>query len=308
MGAPADGLPAVHASANGSQAADDLERMARALEATGDFRVLRRFAPRAVYDDVPAGEDRFVGMFLDVETTGFEPGRDRIIELAMVPFSYTEDGRIHRVYRPFTALEDPGTPIPKEIQELTTITDAMVAGQKIDDERVAELFGAADLVVAHNARFDRPFVDARFRDLPPTAWACSANEIPWRHVGIEGRKLEYIAYRYGVYFGGHRAEVDCLVGVHILAQRLPGSAATALSALLQSARSSSIQLYAVDSPFEAKDRLKARGYRWDGSSRCWWVTLTKRAYQEELAWLQAEVYRGPFTPTTKEITAFERYR
>ena len=287
---------------------DELERMAQRLEASGNYRILRRFEPRSVYDDVDEAEARFTGLFLDVETTGFEAGRDRIIELAMVPFTYTEDGRVHRVYRPFSALEDPGRPIPREVTELTTITDDMVAGKKIDDDEVAAWFEAADLVVAHNAKFDRPFIDARFRDLPPRAWACSANEVPWRHVGIEGRKLEYIAYRYGVYFEGHRAEADCLVGVHILAQRLPGSEATALSALLQSARVPTIHLYAVDSPFEAKGRLKARGYRWDGGSRCWWVVVTKSTYQDELAWLRAEVYGGAFTPTTEEITAFERYR
>ena len=287
---------------------DELEQMARRLEASGDYRILRRFEPRPVYDEVDEEEARFTGLFLDVETTGFDVGRDRIIELAMVPFTYTEDGRIGRVYRPFASLEDPRRPIPREITELTTITDEMVAGEEIDDEEVVAWFEAADLVVAHNAKFDRPFIDARVRDLPPRPWACSASEVPWRHVGIGGRKLEYIAYRYGVFFDGHRAQTDCLVGVHILAQRLPGSESTALCALLQSARVPTVQLYAVDSPFEAKDRLKARGYRWDGGSRCWWVIVTKSTYQDELTWLRTHVYGGEFTPTTKEITAFERYR
>lgn len=288
--------------------ADELERMAQELEQSGDYRVVRRFRPRHEYEDVDPDEASFTGMFLDVETTGFQAGRDEIIELAMVPFTYTVDGRIHRVYQPFSALEDPGVPIPPAIQELTTITDEMVAGTAIDDEQVAELFDAADLVVAHNAKFDRPFVEARFRDLPPTAWACSATEVPWRQVGIEGRKLEYIAYRFGVFFEGHRAEADCHVGVYILAQRLPGRESTALRSLLESARTPSIVLHAVDSPFEAKDRLKARGYRWDAAKRVWWTSLAPDDYQDELAWLREEVYGGPFTPTSKEITAFERYR
>lgn len=287
---------------------DELERMAHALEETGDYRVLRRFRPRHEYEHIDPDEASFTGMFLDVETTGLDARRDKIIELAMVPFTYTVDGRIHRVYKPFSALEDPGFPIPPAVQTLTTITDEMVAGRSIDDERVAELFAAADLVVAHNAKFDRPFVEARFRDLPPTAWACSANEVPWRDVGIEGRKLEYIAYRFGVYFDGHRAEADCHVGVHVLAQLLPGRTSTALRSLLESARTPSIVVQAVDSPFEAKDRLKARGYRWDSAKRVWWTSLAPDDYRDELEWLRGEVYSGPFTPTTKEITAFERYR
>ena len=287
---------------------EDLERLARQLEQSGDYRVVRRFVPRHEYDDVSEDDASFTGMFLDVETTGFDPGRDKIIELAMVPFTYTREGRVHRVYRPFSSLEDPGKPIPPEIQELTTITDDMVAGQQIDDEKVEELFAAADLVVAHNAKFDRPFVDRRFPNLPPTAWACSATEVPWRRAGIEGRKLEYIAYRFGIFFDGHRAEVDCQVGVHILAQPLPDLGQTGLGALLESARTPSIQLFAEDSPFEAKDKLKARGYRWDPNRRVWWTSLAPDAYQDELAWLREEIYGGPFTPSSREITAFERYR
>lgn len=287
---------------------DDLESLAQRLEESNDYRVLRRFVPRHEYDDVPEDEAAFTGMFLDVETTGFDPSREKIIELAMVPFKYTRDGRVHKVYRPFSSLEDPGKPIPHEIQELTTITDEMVAGQAIDDEKVAELFAAADLVVAHNCKFDRPFVDRRFPNLPPTAWACSASEVPWRRAGIEGRKLEYIAYRSGIFFEGHRAEVDCQVGVHILAQDLPGLGCTALGALLESARTPSILLFAEGSPFASKDKLKARGYRWNASRKVWWTSLEPDLYEAELAWLRDEVYGGPFTPTSQEITAFERYR
>lgn len=287
---------------------EELKQLAERLEQSGDYRVVRRFEPRHAYEDVDPEEEVFTGMFLDVETTGLDSARDAIIELAMVPFTYTVDGRVSRVYRPFSALEDPGRPIPMAIQELTSITDEMVAGKAIDDEEVAELFGAADLVIAHNAKFDRPFVDKRFPNLPPTAWACSATEVPWRRAGIEGRKLEYIAYRFGIFFEGHRAEVDCQVGVHILAQELPGMEHTALGALLESARTPSIVLYAVDSPFEAKDRLKARGYRWNSSKKVWWSSLSPDDYQDELAWLREEIYSGPFTPTTDEVTAFERYR
>lgn len=286
----------------------ELEQMAERLEQSGDYRVVRRFEPQHVYTEVDADEELFTGMFLDVETTGLDHRRDKIIELAMVPFTYTIDGRVNRVYRPFAALEDPGMAIPGPIQALTTITDDMVAGKSIDDGEVEELFAAADLVIAHNARFDRPFVDRRFPNLPPTAWACSATEVPWRRAGIEGRKLEYIAYRFGIFFDGHRAEVDCHVGVHILAQQLPGTDDTAMRALLESARTPSIVLYAVDSPFEAKDRLKARGYRWDGARKVWWSTLTPEDYEAEVDWLREEIYTKPFTPDTKEVTAFERYR
>ena len=71
----------------------ELERMAARLEASADYRILRRLPP--VPDIHPAG----VGptrraVFVDVETTGLDPTTDAVIELAMAGFDYSEDGRI----------------------------------------------------------------------------------------------------------------------------------------------------------------------------------------------------------------------
>ena len=58
-------------------------------------------------------------------------------------------------------LEDPHCPIPDAITELTGITEEMVRGKRIDDARVAALLAEASLIVAHNASFDRPFIERR---------------------------------------------------------------------------------------------------------------------------------------------------
>ena len=48
---------------------------------------------------------------------------------------------------------------------------------------------------------------------------------------------------------------------------------------------------ATGAPFEAKDKLKARGYRWDGEGRVWWCSLSSDDLLDaECAWLRAEVY------------------
>jgi DNA polymerase-3 subunit epsilon len=55
----------------------------------------------------------------------------------------------------------------------------------------------------------------------------------------------------------------------------------------------SFKLHATGAPFEAKDRLKARGYRWDGEARVWFMRLgSDTLLQAELDWLKAEVYGG----------------
>ena len=60
---------------------------------------------------------------LDLETTGLNPERDAIIEIGAVRF---RDGEPQER---FHTLVDPGRPIPYEIQQLTGIGDADVAGK-----------------------------------------------------------------------------------------------------------------------------------------------------------------------------------
>jgi hypothetical protein len=74
-----------------------LEQMADALVESGDYRVTRRLQPRTEYhsaDDNP----KLIAAVVDVETTGTDPERDKIIELGICPFEYgRSDRRLYRV-------------------------------------------------------------------------------------------------------------------------------------------------------------------------------------------------------------------
>jgi DNA polymerase III subunit epsilon len=50
-------------------------------------------------------------------------------------------------------------PIPAEITDLTGITDEMVLGHPIESEAVAAFAADAAIIIAHNANFDRKFVE-----------------------------------------------------------------------------------------------------------------------------------------------------
>lgn len=100
----------------------DRESLIASLEATGNYRVLRRLLPRP-YLTPPDANPTKLGLFLDLETTGLDPLNDEIIEIAMLPFTYGPDGRIYEVREPFQRLRQPSKPIPLEITELTGITD-----------------------------------------------------------------------------------------------------------------------------------------------------------------------------------------
>jgi DNA polymerase-3 subunit epsilon len=294
-------------------AIDDLESYAAALEASGQYRVVRRFVCPGNYESEPTGELRR-GIFLDVETTGIDPNSDQVIELAMVPFEYSDDGKVFTVSDAYTGLQDPGRPLTPFIRSLTGLTDEQLRGKSFDVAEVAAFVEGASLVVAHNAEFDRPFFEKTFPDLPPLPWACSVREVPWAELGVEGRKLEYIAYRCGVYFDGHRAEVDCQVGIHVLASDWLGDGRTALSALLESSRRVGARLWATGSPFEAKELLKARGYRFDGKRKVWHRDMPAERLADEQRWLAENIYRdelrrrGRLALQVAYVTARERYR
>ena len=131
---------------------DSLESIARQLEASPDYRVLRRFVPPSRYHEGD-GSPTATGVVVDVETTGLDPSRDKIIEFCGVPFEFErESGRILAVKEAVSCLEDPGRPIPADVTKLTGITDAMVAGKRIDEAAVGKLMAEAGLVIAHPAR------------------------------------------------------------------------------------------------------------------------------------------------------------
>ncbi|MCL2397612.1 MAG: PolC-type DNA polymerase III [Defluviitaleaceae bacterium] len=94
-------------------------------------------------------------VIFDVETTGFDRKNCAIIEIGAVKL---QGGQI--VDR-FSALIDPGVPLPEKIVELTRITDDMLTGQPAIDA-VLPLFldfiGDA-VLVAHNADFDMGFLE-----------------------------------------------------------------------------------------------------------------------------------------------------
>ncbi|WP_201838520.1 3'-5' exonuclease [Microvirga zambiensis] len=292
--------------------APDHEAAARMLEATGDYRVLRRLQPRPVVVSRAPCDGEKIAVILDTETTGLDHTRDEVIELGMVAFLYDEEGRIGDVIGTFNGLREPSVPISPEITRLTGISPDMVAGQVLDLEAVERFITPADLVIAHNARFDRPFCERLSKGFQVKAWACSHSEIAWNGLGFEGSKLGYLVSRCGWFHQGHRAVEDCHALLEVLAAPLPSGAGLPFGHLLAAARKALVRIWAEGSPFDMKDKLKARGYRWndgtDGRPKAWWVEVDEETGEVELAFLRREIYRREVEPYTQKVTAFERFR
>jgi DNA polymerase III subunit epsilon len=275
---------------------DDLEALAARLEQTGDYRILRRVPSVARYSEPPAGTELRRGLIVDVETTGLDPVRDTIIELAILPFDFSSKGELYSVHEGYAGFEDPGTPLPELVVRLTGITDADVHGKTLDDEAVAALAAEASLVIAHNAAFDRRFMERRFSVFVDKPWGCSREQVPWAEEGLRSRSLDYLLYRFGWFFDGHRAMNDCRATLHLLSMTLPLSGQPVFPVFLENARRRVLRIWALESPFDLKDRLKARGYRWgsgeDGRTKAWFRDVDDADLAAEEQFLASEIYGG----------------
>lgn len=298
--------PAVRDDLVGLQLQLPAEVLATALDRHPGYRVVREIKPMRRTESRFRRTGELTVCVLDVETTGTDRHSDRITELAMQRVRIDQFGRIVETGRPYSWLEDPGIPIPQEIVAKTGITDEMVAGRSISDGEACGLITSADVVLSHNAAFDRPFVDRRL-DLGGQAWICSLNDIEWRDHGFEGRSLADLLLRCGWFFqGAHRASADVNALLHLLDHRLD-TGGTVMKELLRTAARSTWVIDAFDAPFSAKDLLKERGYRWDADRKVWRLTMRDDEPALEQRWLSAHVYGGADRSSVRPITWRERY-
>ena len=309
---PKPAEPPTAAKAEAAPEAPSLDHMAQVLAQHADYRVLRRLVPcldhgpdpRDLETSSDASSVRHV-LVLDTETTGLSHQADKIIELAMLLVAVdTATGLPFGAVDVFEGFEDPGMPIPPVAQEITGISDDMVQGQRLDDDAVAAMVAKADLIVAHNAGFDRPFVEARFPGFAAKPWACSFADIDWKAAGAGSSKLSALANDQGLFYDAHRAQVDCHALLQVLSQPVGSSGTTGLGQLIHAAAQPSYLVRATGSPFETKDQLKARGYRWDADAKVWSCRVDSEPLLEaELAWLKEAVYGN--RRTQAQVEAFD---
>lgn len=149
---------------------------------------------------------------LDTETTGLSAQENELIEISAARL------RGREVVDRFDTFVHPSGLIPPEITELTSITNADVAHAPVAAEAVARLaeFVGGCPVIAHNATFDRSFIEAvpggeRVSDIWVDSLALSRVALP----RLSSHKLSFMADLFGCASVSHRAsdDVDALCGV-----------------------------------------------------------------------------------------------
>ena len=275
----------------------NFEDMAAQLAAHPDYKVKRRLAPILNFGLGTSGPTQRV-LLLDTETTGLDWRSERIIELAMLAVDVdVQTGLPVGEVEVFEGFEDPGRSIPPEIVKLTGITNQDVKGQQLNEAKINDMVQGADLIVAHNASFDRPFVENRLEVFEHKAWACSFAGIDWKMQGMGSAKLEFLCSELGWFYDAHRAQVDCHALLRVLSAPLKykpdATPLTGLQQLFKSAQQVRTVVKAYGSPFETKDLLKSRGYRWDAEAKVWFTAVkSAEALDVEAEWLKTQIYNG----------------
>lgn len=206
------------------------EEIRQLLEARGSAA---RLIPLDGSRDLPWTDLSFLA--LDVETTGLDASRDRVIEVA-----YVKVERGQETER-FSALCRTSERLPEAVCRITGITDDMLANEgTFDDvaERVLTAMASVDFVAAYNAPFDSGFLARELsrlqRSMPAVPWIDPLVFIREVDRYKPGKKLTDASRRWGVSIDRpHRALDDALATGELLLRVAPFLPARTLTDLLE---------------------------------------------------------------------------
>uniref|UniRef100_UPI003FF072D0 PolC-type DNA polymerase III n=1 Tax=Agathobacter sp. TaxID=2021311 RepID=UPI003FF072D0 len=143
----------------------------------------------------------------DLETTGFSPEANRIIEIGAVK---VQNGAI---VDKFSTFVNPEVPIPFRIEQLTSINDSMVIDAPVIADILPEFmkFCGGCVMVAHNADFDMSFIKKNCQRLDIPCAPTIVDTVALARVllpNLNRFKLDTVAKALGVSLDNHHRAVD----------------------------------------------------------------------------------------------------
>ena len=194
-------------------------------------------------------------LILDTECSGLSPETDRIIEIGCVLYSLEQ----RCILSTWSELILGDTNAAYEVNRIPV--EALTHGARLNDALASlESYASrADALVAHNAQFDRGFLEAAgFRTTLP--WICTCHDIDWPRAS-SSQSLVAIALAHDLpVVSAHRALSDCLLLSKLLERTAELGAD--LDALLQRSLRPK-ELFVANVSYEDRHLAKRARFQWD---------------------------------------------
>jgi DNA polymerase III epsilon subunit-like protein len=205
---------------------EDVMKALHILSSHPEYKVCRHIQDQ--FPIIIPKEPFYIITILDLETTGLDASQDKIIEIAMRCVAVSKaTRRVLGVVDTYAGLNEPTTPISANITRITHLTNEQLKGQTIDWARVHEIFSKTKYAVCHNTEFDHGFLKQQTpediqQQVSTMLFACTLKDINWYARGYDPRKLDYLNFNLGYFYGAHRALIDCDAVLNLLLN-VPGA-------------------------------------------------------------------------------------
>lgn len=206
----------------------------RQLEKHGDLVKRLVATQEGRYDRATRGSNVGRALFIDTETTGLNALKHQIVELTATLFSFNKKtGEVvnaaERTYHGFQQLDYQS----KHQYMPTGLSAKMLQGQAISTAVLKRLIDKADFLVAHNAPFDKKFVEKVVPHAAGSMWLDTMRGIPWKTLGFKSRALQDLLRANGIESGtAHRTTSDVSSSIKLLGSHSPLGGPSYMSMLL----------------------------------------------------------------------------
>jgi DNA polymerase-3 subunit epsilon len=247
---------------------------------------------------------------LDVETTGLNYQNDEIIELAVKVLSIEKNtGKILNIVNSYESFNEPVQPINNMITKITGIDKKMVSGKSINWSILDQILKSVNIIISHNASFDRPFIEKHLKLSRNKLWGCSIKDINWLERGFVSNKQEMLCFWHGFYFDAHRAMNDVDALIHLITHPYYQQDKPILD-LINNSKIEQYFIWVINFPFnvDKKDKIKSNGYYWNNEKKLWFKKVEKKDLEEEKEYLKKIVYNDTFKGEVELISPENKYK
>jgi len=137
-------------------------------------------------------------LIIDLATTG-KKQIDEIVEVGAINFNFVrESGHVGDILQTYCSQREPGVAISRSAKTLYHLKETDLAGKRLDYQSLITLLSKANILIAHDASRQRPFINRMFPQFKGKTWYCTKTGIFWEAKEQYATALRWIAQDYSI--------------------------------------------------------------------------------------------------------------